>query len=224
RYGAIAFASSLDQIGPFARSARDAARLLAVMAGRDDRDRTSALTPAADYEDALNGDVKGLRVGVPAEYFGEGTDPEVERVVREAIAVLEGAGARAVPVSLPYTAYTLPVYHLVATAEAASNLARFDGVRYGHRTSHPVSNPGELIARSRGEGLGLEVKLRIMLGTYALSAGNYDRYYRKAQQVRRLIQEDFQRALADVDLLATPTSATPAFPLGERSGDPMAMY
>jgi len=224
RYGAIAFASSLDQIGPFARSAADAARLLAVLAGPDDRDGTAAPEPVPDYEAALTGDVQGLRIGVPAEYFAEGVAPEVERAVREAIDVLAAAGARVVPVSLPHTPYALPVYHLVATAEASSNLARFDGVRYGYRARGPVSGPDDLIARSRGEGLGPEVKLRIVLGTFALSAGRYDAYYGKALRVRRLIQEDFQRVFREVDLLAAPTAPTPAFRFGERSADPLAMY
>jgi len=224
RYGAIAFASSLDQIGPFARDARDTARLLAVLAGYDQRDSTSAQEPTADYEGALTGDVRGLKIGLPAEYFGEGVDSRVAQAVREAVAVLKDAGAQVVEVSLPYTSYTLPVYHLVATAEASSNLARYDGVRYGHRTSRRVTSHGDLIARSRGEGFGPEVKLRIILGTFALSAGYYDQYYGKAQQVRRLIKDDFERVLAQVDLLATPTAPTVAFPIGERADDPMAMY
>ncbi|HEX6988741.1 MAG TPA: Asp-tRNA(Asn)/Glu-tRNA(Gln) amidotransferase subunit GatA, partial [Bacillota bacterium] len=224
RFGAIAFASSLDQIGPMTRSAADAARLLGVLAGRDDRDSTSAPAPVPGYEAALTGDVRGLRVGLPDEYFGEGVEPGVERAVREAADVLRQAGAELVRVSLPYTRYALPVYYLVATAEASSNLARYDGVRYGYRTGQPVSGPGEMIARSRGEALGLEVKFRIMLGTFALSAGYYDHYYGKALQVRRLIKEDFERVLAEVDLLATPTAPTTAFCLGERLHDPLAMY
>ncbi|HEY8448981.1 MAG TPA: amidase family protein, partial [Bacillota bacterium] len=224
RFGLVAFASSLDQIGPFARTARDAALVLSVIAGHDALDSTSATEPVPDYLAALDGDVRGLRIGVPEEYFAAGLDPGVERAVRAAIERFRDAGAVVESTSLPHTSYALPVYYLIAPAEASSNLARYDGIRYGYRSNARVAGVAELMARTRGEGFGPEVKRRIMLGTYALSAGYHDRYYGKAQQVRRLIRDDFERAFAHYDLLLTPTSPVPAFALGERVDDPLTMY
>lgn len=223
RYGLIAFASSLDRIGPFAANVRDAATLLGVIAGYDPCDATSSAAPVADYAEESDKPVEGLRIGVPAEYFGEGLDDEVRAAVESGIAALKTAGCTVKPVSLPHTKYAIPTYYLVATAEASANLARFDGVRYGYRS--PASETlSALYSHSRDEGFGAEVKRRIMLGTYALSAGYYDAYYLKAQQVRRLLAEEFLRAFAEVDAIVTPTSPIPAFKLGERTGDPLAMY
>lgn len=223
RYGVIAYASSLDQVGPFARTARDAAALLQVVAGHDPRDSTSAPRPVPDYQEALTGDLSGVRIGVPAEYFVDGLDPAVEKATRDAIEVLRGRGATVVDVSLPHTKYAVATYYLVGTAEASSNLARYDGVKYGLR----ASENGELLdmyRETRDRGFGTEVKRRILLGTYALSAGYYDAYYLKAQKVRTLIRQDFQSAFESCDLIASPTAATTAFTLGERSDDPIAMY
>jgi aspartyl-tRNA(Asn)/glutamyl-tRNA(Gln) amidotransferase subunit A len=228
RYGLIAFASSLDRVGPFAGNVRDAATLLGVIAGHDPRDATSSAAPVADY--AAESDMplretgqEGMRIGVPAEYFGEGLDPEVRAAVEQGIAALEAAGAQVKPVSLPHTRYAIPAYYLVATAEASANLARFDGVRYGYRS--PASETlAAMYRHSRDEGFGAEVKRRILLGAYALSAGYYDAYYRKAQQVRRLLAEEFLRAFAEVDAIVAPTTPTAAFKLGEKTGDPLAMY
>ncbi|MCK6550329.1 Asp-tRNA(Asn)/Glu-tRNA(Gln) amidotransferase subunit GatA [Myxococcota bacterium] len=222
RFGVIAFASSLDQIGPFGRSTRDVAHQLQVIAGHDVRDSTSADVPVPDYGAALGRGVKGLRVGVPAEYFGAGLDAEVDGAVRAALDVLRALGAELVPVSLPHTRYALSTYYVIATAEASSNLARYDGVRYGHRANERELR--RMYAASRFEGFGDEVKRRIVLGTYVLSAGYYDAYYGKAQRVRTLIRRDFEAAFRDVDVLATPTSPFPAFGLGERTKDPLAMY
>ena len=223
RYGLIAFASSLDRVGPFAANVRDAATLLGVIAGHDPKDATSSPAPVPDFAAESDKPVEGLRIGVPAEYFAEGLDPEVRSAVESGIAALKAVGCIVKPVSLPHTKYAVPVYYLVATAEASANLARFDGVRYGYRS--PSSETLSAMYRhSRDEGFGAEVKRRILLGTYALSAGYYDAYYLKAQQVRRLLAEEFLREFAQVDAIVTPTSPTPAFKIGEKSGDPLAMY
>ncbi len=223
RYGLIAFASSLDRIGPFAGNVRDAATMLGVISGYDAKDATSSVAPVEDYAAESDRPVKGMRIGVPAEYFGEGLDAEVRAAVESGIAALEAAGCTVKAVSLPHTKYAVPVYYLVATAEASANLARFDGVRYGYRS--PESETlSAMYNHSRDEGFGAEVKRRILLGTYALSAGYYDAYYGKAQQVRRLLAEEFLRAFAEVDAIVTPTAPTAAFKLGEKTGDPLAMY
>jgi aspartyl-tRNA(Asn)/glutamyl-tRNA(Gln) amidotransferase subunit A len=223
RYGLVAFASSLDQIGPLTKDVRDAAILLGAIAGHDPLDSTSAEISVPDYEAALTGDVRGLKIGIPAEYFIEGMDPEVEAAIREAITTLEGLGAVRVPVTLPHTEYAIATYYLVATAEASSNLGRYDGVKYGYRT--PTSeNLIDMYMKTRREGFGAEVKRRIMLGTYALSAGYYDAYYLKALKVRTLIRQDFSRAFETCDVMLTPTSPTAAFRLGEKVEDPLQMY
>jgi aspartyl-tRNA(Asn)/glutamyl-tRNA(Gln) amidotransferase subunit A len=223
RYGLVAFASSLDQIGPLTKDVEDTALLLRVIAGRDPRDSTSADVPVPDYRAALREPVKGLRVGIPAEYFIEGMDPEVEGAVREAMRVLEGLGARQEKVSLPHTDYAVATYYLVATAEASSNLARYDGVKYGHR-SRRGRDLIEMYQQTRREGFGPEVRRRIMLGTYALSAGYYDAYYLKALKVRTLIRQDFLEAFKRCDVILTPTSPTAAFRFGEKTADPLTMY
>ncbi len=223
RYGLIAFASSLDRIGPFAANVRDAATLLNVIAGHDAHDATSSPAPVEDYAVESDQPAAGLRVGVPAEYFGEGLDPEVGATIEKGIEALKAAGCVVKPVSLPHTKYAVPTYYLIATAEASANLARFDGVRYGYRSPHSATLAA-MYSHSRNEGFGAEVKRRILLGTYALSAGYYDAYYLKAQQVRRLLAEEFLRAFAEVDAIVTPTSPVPAFKLGEKTGDPLAMY
>jgi aspartyl-tRNA(Asn)/glutamyl-tRNA(Gln) amidotransferase subunit A len=223
RYGLIAFASSLDRIGPFAGNVRDAATMLSVIAGHDPNDATSSAAPVPDYAAESDKPVEGLRIGVPKEYFGEGLDPEVRAAVEKGIEDLKAAGCTVKPISLPHTEYAIPTYYLVATAEASANLARFDGVRYGHR-SQKSDTLSAMYRHSRDEGFGAEVKRRILLGTYALSAGYYDAYYLKAQQVRRLLAEEFLKAFAEVDAIVTPTSPVPAFKLGERTGDPLAMY
>ena len=223
RYGLIAFASSLDRVGPFAANVRDAATLLGIIAGHDPKDATSSPAPVPDYATESDKPVDGLRIGVPAEYFGEGLDPEVRAVIENGIAALKAAGCTVKPLSLPHTRYAIPTYYLVATAEASANLARFDGVRYGYR-SPSSANLSDMYRHSRDEGFGAEVKRRILLGTYALSAGYYDAYYLKAQQVRRILAEEYLRAFADVDAIVTPTAPTPAFKLGEKTGDPVAMY
>jgi aspartyl-tRNA(Asn)/glutamyl-tRNA(Gln) amidotransferase subunit A len=223
RYGLVAFASSLDQIGPMAKDARDAAILLQAIAGHDPMDSTSAAVAVPDYEAGLSGDVRGLRIGIPAEYFLEGIDQEVETAVRVAIRTLEGLGAVQVPVRLPHTGYAIATYYLVATAEASSNLGRYDGVKYGYRTAtseHLI----DMYMKTRGKGFGPEVKRRIMLGTYALSAGYYDAYYLKALKVRTLIRRDFTDAFERCDVIITPTSPTAAFRLGEKVDDPLQMY
>jgi aspartyl-tRNA(Asn)/glutamyl-tRNA(Gln) amidotransferase subunit A len=222
RYGLVAFASSLDQIGPFAKDVEDAALMLQAIAGHDPLDSTSAPVPVPDYAAGLGQGVEGLRVGIPAEYFIEGLDPEIEAAVRAAIEILKGLGARTESVSLPHTEYGLAAYYLIAPAECSSNLARYDGVKYGLRV------PGardviDMYSRTRGAGFGAEVKRRVMLGTYALSAGYYDAYYGKAQKVRTLVQRDFQRAFERVDVIAAPTTPTAAFKAGERE-DPLSMY
>ena len=223
RWGLVAFASSLDQIGPFAHSARDCALVLEAIAGHDPRDSTSIPEPAPELERALSGDVSGLVIGLPREYFElEGADPAVLERVREAIAELERAGAKTREISLPHTEYGIAAYYLVATAEASSNLARYDGVRYGRRAQ--ADDLGEMYRKTRSEGFGDEVKRRIVLGTYVLSAGYYDAYYRKAQQVRTLLRRDFDDAFASCDVIATPTSPETAFRLGEKASDPLRMY
>ncbi len=220
RYGLIAFASSLDRIGPLAARVEDVAAVLGAIEGRDPRDATSQDRPPGDYRAAP--DVKGMRIGVPEEYFGQGMDGEVRARVEEAIRQMEALGCRRVALRMPHTEYAIATYYLVATAEASSNLARFDGVRFGLRVAAPSLSA--MYRKTRGRGFGPEVKRRIMLGTYALSAGYYDAYYLKAQKVRALIARDFSRAFEQVDLLVTPTTPTPAFRLGERTADPLAMY
>ena len=224
RWGLVAFASSLDQVGVFARSAADAASALEVLCGHDRRDSTSLPEPAPRLVAALSGDVSGLVVGLPREYFaGEGAEPAVLDAVQRAVAELEAAGAKLREVSLPHTRYAVAAYYLIANAEASSNLARYDGVRYGHRAAN-VSNLTEMYLRSRSEGFGAEVKRRIVLGTYVLSAGYYDAYYRKAQQVRTLLRRDFEEAFRGCDLIATPTCPEVAFAIGSKSDDPLRMY
>lgn len=223
RYGAVAFASSLDQIGPVTKNVEDAAYVLQAIAGYDDRDSTSADVNIPDYSAALTGDVRGLRIGVPKEYIGEGIDPKIRELMFTALKAYEAMGATWEEVSMPHTDYAIATYYLLASAEASSNLARFDGVRYGVRAEHPA-NLLDLYHRSRSEGFGTEVKRRIMLGTYALSSGYYDAYYKKAQQVRTLIKRDFDQAFEKYDLLLGPTVPTTAFKIGERIDDPIAMY
>jgi aspartyl-tRNA(Asn)/glutamyl-tRNA(Gln) amidotransferase subunit A len=222
RWGAIAFASSLDQIGPLGHTVRDAAALLQVIAGHDPLDSTSMTTPVPDYSAALIPDVKGLRIGVPKEYFIDGMQPEVDRAVRAAIDQLREMDAEIVEVSLPHTDYGIPVYYIVAPSEASANLARYDGVRYGLR--HPMAEMWDTYKTTRGDGFGAEVKRRIMLGTYTLSAGYYDAYYLKAQKVRTLIKGDFDRAFESVDVIACPTAPNTAFKIGEKVNDPLQMY
>jgi aspartyl-tRNA(Asn)/glutamyl-tRNA(Gln) amidotransferase subunit A len=223
RYGLIAFASSLDRVGPFTANVRDAATVLSVIAGHDERDATSSTAPVAEYASESDKGAEGLRIGVPEEYFADGLDPEVREQIEKGIASLNNAGCRVKPISLPHTRYAIPTYYLVATAEASANLARFDGVRYGYR-SPSSATLSEMYSHSRDGGFGAEVKRRIMLGTYALSAGYYDAYYLKAQKVRRLLAQEFLQAFAEVDAIVTPTAPTPAFKLGEKSGDSLAMY
>ena len=223
RWGMIAFASSLDQAGVMARSAADAAFILDEMAGFDRRDSTCADVPVPDYVDALDDDIIGLRIGLPKEYFGEGLDSRVAAVIQEAIKEYERLGAKICEISLPNSPLSVPVYYVVAPAECSSNLARFDGVRYGHRCEAP-KDLEDLYKRSRAEGFGAEVQRRIMIGTYVLSAGYYDAYYLKAQKIRHLIAEDFRRAFEQVDVIMGPTSPTTAFPLGDKMDDPVAMY
>ena len=224
RYGLVAFASSLDQVGPMARDVRSAARVLEVIAGHDRKDSTSADVPVGDYEAACERGVSNLRFGVPAEYFGEGLDPSIRSAIEGVIAKLEAVGCAVTPVSLPHTDYGVATYYILATAEASSNLARFDGVRFGKRVEAPGADLQAMYGASRNAGFGREVKRRILLGTYVLSAGYYDAYYAKAQRVRTLIRQDFDRVFQDVDVLITPTSPTAAFRIGERLGDPLAMY
>ncbi|MBI5039211.1 MAG: Asp-tRNA(Asn)/Glu-tRNA(Gln) amidotransferase subunit GatA [Nitrospirae bacterium] len=223
RYGLIAFASSLDQIGPITKDVTDCAILLKAISGHDPKDSTSVGLPVPDYTKVLGRDIKGLRLGIPREYFISGIDPSVESCVKEAVRALEGLGARTVEISLPHTEYAIAAYYIIATAEASSNLARYDGVKYGYRTKDADDLIG-MYMKTRDEGFGPEVKRRIMLGTYVLSAGYYDAYYRKAQQVRTLIKGDFERAFQEVDAIVTPTSPTPAFRVGERTADPLQMY
>ncbi len=223
RFGMIAFASSLDQAGPFTRDVTDSAIMLNAIAGHDPSDSTSLKDGVPDFRTFLTGDVKGLKVGIPKEYFIEGMDKEVEASVREALEVLKNAGATLVPVTLPHTEYAVGVYYLVATAEASSNLARYDGVKYGLRVDE-TGNLLDMYKKTRDTGFGGEVKRRIMLGTYSLSAGYYDAYYKKASEVRTLIKNDFDEAFKSCDIIATPTAPTTAFKLGERVEDPLTMY
>jgi aspartyl-tRNA(Asn)/glutamyl-tRNA(Gln) amidotransferase subunit A len=223
RYGLIAFASSLDHIGPFANTVKDAAIVLRTIAGRDPMDSTSADMRVPNYVAELETPVTGLRVGVATEYFGDGLDPEVRTAVEAAIQKLAELGCEIVPVSLPHTEYAIPTYYIVATAEASSNLARYDGVRYGFRARN-ARTLSDMYRQTRDGGFGMEVKRRIMLGTYVLSAGYYDAYYLKAQKVRTLLTHDFDEAFKKVDVIAAPTCPTPAFRLGEKVNDPLAMY
>ena len=223
RYGLIAFASSLDQVGPFATDVRGAARVLQVIAGHDPRDATTAAAAVDDFEAGIGQSVRGLTIGVPAEYFGAGLDPEVEAKVRAALAALEADGARVKPVKLPHTKYGVATYYVIATAEASSNLARFDGVRYGLRVEK-TRDLREMYGATRDAGFGAEVKRRILLGTFVLSAGYYDAYYLKAQKVRTLIRRDFEAAFREVDVICSPTAPMSAFKLGEKIDDPLTMY
>jgi aspartyl-tRNA(Asn)/glutamyl-tRNA(Gln) amidotransferase subunit A len=222
RYGLVAFASSLDKIGPFATNVADAAAVLRVIAGHDANDSTSAPLPVPDYAAEIEKPMQGLRIGVPEDYFGEGLDPEVKERVQAGIALLERLGCRRIPLHMPHTNYAIATYYIIATAEASSNLARYDGVRYGLRV--PSGTLTEMYRETRERGFGPEVKRRIMLGTYALSAGYYDAYYLRAQKVRALIAQDFADAFQKVDAIVTPTAPTPAFRLGEKTSDPLQMY
>src|SRR5262252_4544240 len=223
RYGLIAFASSLDHIGPLTKTVQDTAIMLRTIAGRDPMDATSADVPVPDYAAEIDRPIQGLKVGIAKEYFGEGLESETRSAVEAAIQRLASLGCEIVDVSLPHTKYAIPAYYLVATAEASSNLARFDGVRYGYRAKGSGSL-SEMYRRSREQGFGAEVKRRIMLGTYSLSAGYYDAYYLKAQRVRTLLARDFEAAFQKVDAIVTPTTPTAAFKLGEKTDDPLAMY
>ncbi|WP_444929990.1 Asp-tRNA(Asn)/Glu-tRNA(Gln) amidotransferase subunit GatA [Microbulbifer sp. SSSA002] len=223
RYGIVAYASSLDQAGPIARSAEDVAYLLSAMASHDPKDSTSLKQQPTDFTAGLNNPIAGLRIGVPREYFGEGLNAETASRVQEALQEFEKLGAQLVDISLPHTQLAIPAYYVIAPAEASANLSRFDGVRYGHRCEEP-KDLRDLYMRSRGEGFGEEVQRRILVGTYALSAGYYDAYYNKAQQARRLIKQDFVEAFEKVDVIMGPTTPSPAFELGAKSADPVAMY
>ena len=222
RYGLVAYASSLDQIGPLTKEVRDAALLLQAIAGHDPKDSTSVPQAVPDYAAVLGREVRGLKIGVPREYFGQGLDPEVEAAIRAALKTLEGLGAELLEVSLPHTEYAVATYYVVAVAEASSNLARYDGVKYGFRAEG--KNLMETYLNTRSQGFGAEVRRRIMLGTYTLSAGYYDAYYKKGSQVRALIRGDFEAAFKDCALIACPVSPTPAFRLGEKLADPLTMY
>ena len=223
RYGLIAFASSLDRVGPLTKNVKDAATVLQVIAGKDVMDATSSDRPVEDYVGGLAKPVEGLRIGVPEEYFGEGLDHEIRGAIDGVLAGLKMVGCVVKPVSLPHTKYAIPTYYVIATAEASSNLSRFDGVRFGLRAEE-AKTLSEMYRKTRDEGFGPEVKRRILLGTYALSAGYYDAYYRKAQQVRTLLMRDFLAAFAEVDVLVAPVTPTPAFKLGEKTDDPVKMY
>lgn len=223
RFGLVAFASSLDQIGPLTKTVHDSALLMNAIAGHDLRDSTSLDAPAPDYTKNLGRDLKGIRIGLPKEYMIEGLDPAVKTAVTASVKQLQALGAEIVEVSLPHTDYAVSVYYILATAEASANLARFDGVRYGHRADN-IANLFDHYARTREEGFGAEVKRRIILGTYVLSSGYYDAYYLRAQKVRELIRRDFAKAFEKVDALASPTTPTPAFKLGEKTADPLQMY
>ena len=223
RLGIVAFASSLDQAGPMAHSAQDCALLLNTMAGHDPLDSTSSNTAVEDYTASLGNSLEGLRIGLPQEYFGEGLDSATGECIEAALKELEAQGATLVEISLPHSELTIPTYYIIAPAEASTNLSRYDGVRYGHRCDQPV-DLHDLYTRTREEGFGDEVKRRILVGTYALSAGYYDAYYKKAQQVRRLIRQDFMDCFGQVDVIAGPTTPGPAFALGAKSDDPVAMY
>jgi aspartyl-tRNA(Asn)/glutamyl-tRNA(Gln) amidotransferase subunit A len=222
RWGVVAFASSLDQAGPMTRTVRDSAIMLRAMAGHDPKDSTSVDRPVPDYEAAMTGDIRGMKVGIPKEYRIDGTPPEIEALWRQGIDWLKAAGAETVEISLPHTLYALPTYYIIAPAEASSNLARYDGVRYGLRV--PAETLLEMYEATRGEGFGAEVKRRVLIGTYVLSAGYYDAYYNKARRVRTLIARDFSEAFETVDIVLTPTAPSPAFAIGEKMDDPIAMY
>ena len=223
RFGLVAFASSLDQIGPLTKTVRDAALLMNAIAGHDPLDTTSLNEPVPDYNAMLGRGLPGMRLGLPKEYMVGGIDPQVKQGIEKAIAQLQSVGAEIVDVTLPHTEYAVAIYYIIATAEASANLARFDGVRYGHRAENPVDLLDHY-GRTRAEGFGPEVKRRIILGTYVLSSGYYDAYYLRAQRVRQLIRQDFARAFEKVDALISPTSPVPAFKLGERTADPLQMY
>lgn len=223
RFGLIAFASSLDQIGPFTKDVEDCAIMMNVLAGYDPRESTSVPAEVPDYRQFAGRDIKGWKIGIPKEYFIEGIDPEVAAAVKKAIAVIENCGGECVDISLPHTEYCLAVYYIIAPAEASSNLARYDGVRYGLRTSE-ARDLLDMYRKTRREGFGAEVKRRIMIGTYALSSGYYDAYYKKASQVRALIKNDFAEAFKKCDVILTPTTPTPAFKIGEKTDDPLQMY
>ena len=224
RYGLVAFASSLDQVGPFGWTVADAALLLSLIAGHDPKDSTSAPTPFPDYLKDLDRPVEGLRIGIAREYNVEGVDPQVKAAVEAATQVYQGLGAELVDISLPHTEYGIAAYYVIAPCEASSNLARYDGVHFGHRTAEPVKDIIELFSKSRAEGFGEEVQRRIMIGTYALSKGYGERLYVNALRMRRLIKQDFDRAFERCDVVLSPTSPTPAFKIGEKSGDPLSMY
>ncbi|MFA5157042.1 MAG: Asp-tRNA(Asn)/Glu-tRNA(Gln) amidotransferase subunit GatA [Candidatus Omnitrophota bacterium] len=227
RYGLIAFASSLDQIGPITKDVRDSALLMNVISGHDTNDSTSVDLPVPDYTRSLTNDIKGMKIALPKEYFIDGMDPEVRSIVEEAVEKLKSLGASCKQVSLPHTEYAVPVYYIIATAEASSNLARFDGVQYGYRAKNTAAHGQSMIEmykRTRGQGFGEEAKRRILLGTFALSHGYYDAYYLRALKVRTLIKQDFDAVFADFDCIITPTSPTPAFKIGEKAQDPLSMY
>jgi aspartyl-tRNA(Asn)/glutamyl-tRNA(Gln) amidotransferase subunit A len=224
RFGLIAFASSLDRVGPFATNVRDAATMLGVLAGQDAKDATSSDRPVGDYVGALAKPVKGLRIGVPAEYFGEGLNAEIRAAIEHTLDGLRAAGCEVKTIALPHTKYAIPVYYVIATAEASANLARFDGVRFGFRAGAGTQTLSEMYRETRDQGFGAEVKRRILLGTYVLSAGYYDAYYRKAQQVRTLLTRDFLAAFAEVDAIVAPITPTPPWKLGEKTADPLQMY
>ena len=223
RYGLVAYASSLDHIGPFGRSVKDVAVLLSAIAGHDSLDSTSAAVPVPDYASELDGDLKGFKIGVPREYFAEGLSSGVRACVEAGLQVLDKMGCEIVDITLPHTEYAVACYYIIATAEASANLARYDGVRYGYRAPD-ASSLSEMYQKTRGEGFGAEVKRRIILGTYVLSAGYYDAYYRKAQKVRHLVAGDFSEAFGKVDAIATPTAPTAAFRIGEKTANPLEMY
>lgn len=223
RFGVVAFASSLDQVGPMADSVESAALMLEVISGKDPRDSTSADVPVQEWSKNIPTDMKGLKVGLPKEYFVEGIEPEVRKAIDQSVKILKDAGAEIKEISLPMTKHGIAVYYLIAPCEASANLSRYDGVRFGHR-SKDAGDLSDLYKRSRGEGFGPEPKRRIMLGTYALSSGYYDAYYKKACQVRRLIREDYVKAFSQVDVIAAPVTTGPAFKLGDKSSDPLAMY
>ncbi len=223
RFGLIAFASSLDQIGPFTKDVEDCAIMMNALAGYDPRESTSVQAEVPNYRQFLGRDITGWKIGIPKEYFIEGIDPEVAAAVKKAIAVIEKCGGRCVDISLPHTEYCLAVYYIIAPAEASSNLARFDGVKYGLRTS-AARDLLDMYKKTRTQGFGNEVKRRIMIGTYALSSGYYDAYYKKASQVRALIKQDFAEAFKKCDVILTPTTPTPAFKIGEKMDDPLQMY
>jgi len=223
RFGLIAFASSLDQIGPFSKDVEDTAIMLNEISGYDSNDSTSVPVEVPDYRSFVGKSIEGWKIGIPKEYFVEGIDPEVEEAVRKAISEFEAMGAKVIPISLPHTEYCLAVYYIVAPAEASSNLARYDGVKYGYRAKDP-RDLLDMYKKSRSEGFGAEVKRRIMIGTYALSSGYYDAYYKKASQVRALIKKDFAQAFGKCDVIVTPTTPTAAFKIGEKTDDPLQMY